>query len=101
MKGAIAADLGPVSTRFVQSLGPGQMLARWIQGPTRVLETLITVFLPQWQMCYMDVGYLEWVQRAVWGTHMIRKEQGCGEVGALRTGLGPESRSIWVACVDL
>lgn len=45
-------------------------------------------------MCYLDVGYLEWVQRAVWGTHMIRKEQGCGEVGVNpHLPRGPEDRT--------
>ena len=60
-----SCGLGPVSLRFVQSLGSGLMLVSGMQESTWVFRNLD--YLLCWHMCEMDVCYLEWVQRAVRG----------------------------------
>lgn len=57
--GNCSCGLGPVSPRFVQSLGSGHMPGPWIHESTGFSENLMTRFLPFCHVCEMDVGYLE------------------------------------------
>lgn len=74
--GNCSCGLGPVSLRFVPSLGSGWMLGPWIEESIRFSEILMTWFLLVCHMCEMDVDCLEWEGR----DGESCKDLGCGKV---------------------